>query len=305
MQVANLTHSRLRAFWRPAPGSPPFRALPAHPRCISVTVDSPWTVTSVGGGHSPLVIHVPHSGTSVPDDVRRDLLLDDAELAAEIGKMTDWHTDRIALDALTRAGVPATVFTNRASRLVVDPERFVGDDEPMAAIGMGPVYHSTSGLQPLRHPDPARDQQMLDEWFHPYAAAFTELVDRTLSRYGRVVIVDLHSYPKLPSPYELAPDSFRPGICVGTDPHHTPNAVRDAAFGSFSGTAGGVALDTPFAGTYVPLAHLGRTPEVTSVMIEIRRDLYQVEPGGPLHGGYDTVVGAVGNFLSAVVRIGT
>jgi hypothetical protein len=39
-------------------------------------------------------------------------------------------------------------------------------------------------------------------------------------------------------------------------------------------------------------------------MIEIRRDLYQEEPGGPLHDGYKTVVSGLVKFLSKAVWFG-
>jgi N-formylglutamate deformylase len=255
-------------------------------------------------GPSPLVIHVPHSSTRIPDDVHADLLLDDAELDAELKRMTDWDTNDIAYVALHRSGLDARVVENAYSRLVVDPERFIGDEEPMAAIGMGPVYHSTSDLRLLRAPDPARDEALLDEYFRPYTQAFSNVVNQVLSECGRVFIVDLHSFPSLPLPYELDQTALRPGICIGTDPFHTPDVLHDAAVESFAGVPEGVALNTPFSGTYVPLEHLGRTPEVSSVMIEIRRDLYQVEAGGPRHEGFRDVITDLVRFLSKAVWIG-
>jgi N-formylglutamate deformylase len=94
----------------------------------------------------------------------------------------------------------------------------------------------------------------------------------------------------------------RPGICVGTDPAHTPEGLRVAAFDTFGDHPGGVAENTPFGGCYVPLKHLGRTLNVWSVMIEVRRDLYQQEPGGRLHGGYEEVTDRLSGFLSAIVH---
>ena len=263
------------------------------------TVGAGWNITGVGTGSSPLVVHVPHSATWLPDVERNDLLLDDAALEAELKNITDWFTDRIAFDGLAGAGVPATVFANTASRLLVDPERFLGDDEPMLAVGMGAVYQSTSGRQPLRSPDSQRDQRLLDSWFHPYTAAFTDLVDKTLAAHGRAVIVDLHSFPSKPLPYELDQGARRPSICLGADPFHAPPAVLNQATAIFEGAGWDVAQNTPFSGSYMPLKHLGRTREVVSVMVEIRRDLYQVEPGGPVHGGYGDLVEHLSHLFRA------
>jgi N-formylglutamate amidohydrolase len=252
-------------------------------------------------GPSPLIIHVPHASTVIPDHVRADLLLDDDELDLQLKKMTDWHTDDIANYVLVRAGLEARVIENKFSRLVIDPERFLGDEEPMAAIGMGAVYHSTADLTPLCLSDPARDDALIDEYFRPYARTFTDTVNQVLDDCGRVVINDLHSFPSEPLPYEFDQEALRPGICIGTDPSHTPGALVDMAIESFTGVPGGIALNTPFAGTYVPLEHLGRTAQVSSIMIEIRRDLYQEEPGGPPHEGYRTVVSGLVKFLSKAV----
>ena len=258
-----------------------------------------WGVSRLGES-APLIVHVPHAGTLVPPEERARLLLDDARLALELRRMTDWHTDRLAVDALELAGVAGAVFVNSASRLVVDPERLTDDVEPMAAIGMGRVYLVTSQLHPLRHADPSDDQRLLARWFEPYTRAFARLVDETLDEQGQVTIVDLHSFPSEPLPYEPDPLAERPGVCIGTDPDHTPLAVATAALSAFAGIKDGVAENTPFAGTYVPLDHWRRTREVVSIMIEVRRDLYLQEPGGPLQEGYDTVVAGLARFLLAL-----
>ncbi len=260
-----------------------------------------WKVTDVGEGSSPLVVHVPHSSTWLPDDERTGLLLDDAALDAELRLMTDWHTDRIALDALNAKGLSGKVFVNNVSRLVVDPERFLDETEPMETIGMGAVYRLSSDLSPLRRPDPVERKRLLDAYFFPYARAFTGLVDQTLTDFGEVVIVDLHTFPSSALPYEVDQGALRPGICVGTDAYHTSADLIEAAFDAFAGMPGGVAEDAPFSGTYIPLKHWRRTPAVRSMMIEVRRDLVQAEPGGPVHEGYDEVVERMGGFLRTLV----
>lgn len=252
------------------------------------------------GSPSALIVHVPHSATWIPIAERRAILLGDDALDAELALMTDWYTDRLAFDALDAAGVGATVFVNRASRLLVDPERFPDDTEVMASVGMGAVYTATSHRQPLRHPDPVEDRLLLDRWFHPYAAAFTALVDDTLAEWGQAVIVDLHSYPSVALAYEIHPDKPRPGVCIGTDSFHTPAWLLREAEKAFDGVDGGVALDTPFEGTYVPLAHYGKNDAVVSIMVEVRRDLYMEEPGGEATIGWDDVVAGLAKLITAI-----
>ena len=249
---------------------------------------------------SPLLVHVPHASTAIPAEVRADLLLDDAALDAELDAMTDWYTDRLAADALERSGVVAVVVRNPHSRLVIDPERFPDEREVMRSRGMGAVYTRTSALDPLRRPDPAAEQVLLDRYFHPYARALAGHVAAAVDAFDRCVLVDLHSYPSLALPYELDPDAARPGVCIGTDPVHTPSALREAVAGAFAGVRGGVAVDTPFAGTYVPLDRYGSDLRVSSVMVEIRRDLYLDEPSTIDPAGFDDLVGRLATLFTTL-----
>jgi len=268
-------------------------------------VDDSWTIESIGSGSSPLIIHVPHSATWIPDSERSNRVLDDTEFDGELARITDRFTDRMALDALTRAGSSAAVFINRASRLLIDPERFLGVDEPMLRVGMDPVYVETSLRGLLRRPDPVGPDHLIERYFRPYAAAFTDLVDQALATHGRADIIDLRSFPKDALPYELDPNADRPGICIGTDPFHTPPDIESAVLEAFTAAAWDVGTNSPFGGTYVPLAHLDRTPNVRSVMIEVRRDLYQMEPGGPVHSGYEMVVDHLAALIHRLAQPGT
>lgn len=223
-----------------------------------------------GAPESPVVVHVPHGATEIPSDVRRDLLLDDAELAAELEAMTDAGTELIGRLAAGLPRVRPWLAINRFSRLVVDPERFPDDREEMLRAGMGAVYTRTSTGRPLR-PVTVDRTALLDTYYRPYGEAMADLVDQRLTSAGRAVIIDLHSYPRDPLPYELHPERRRPMICVGIDPFHTPDALREATVATFS-PLGGVVIDEPFAGCYIPLRQYRRTLRVTGVMIELRRD---------------------------------
>ena len=39
------------------------------------------------------------------------------------------------------------------------------------------------------------------------------------------LIIDGHSFPALPLPYELNQRAFRPDFCIGTDDFHTPEEL--------------------------------------------------------------------------------
>ncbi|MGW5615995.1 N-formylglutamate amidohydrolase [Streptomyces sp. NPDC003877] len=260
------------------PAVPPFELLP-------------------GAGGSPVILHVPHSARALPDDVRAGIALDDEALARELDHITDAHTARLAEAAAARAAVPPWRFVNRLSRLVVDPERFPDEREEMRSVGMGAVYTRTTHGAPLRPAD-TDPGPLVERYFRPYARAMTTAVADRLAATGRAVIIDVHSYPSRRLPYELHGEGPRPPVCLGTDAFHTSAALLEAAREAFGETG----LDSPFSGTYVPLEFHGSQPRVQALMVEIRRDTYMTEPGGPAGPGLERLAGALAGLVDAVSR---
>ncbi len=224
---------------------------------------------------SPVVMHVPHAATWIEPSVRADILLSDAELAAELAAITDAITDVVAERAAAAASMRPWILVNRTSRLVVDPERFPDEREELNKVGMGAVYERTTTGAVLRRPTPAERQALIDDYFTPYAEGIAQLVRDRLAEVGTVTILDVHSYPQVPNPYELHVDQRRPEVCVGTDELHTPTELREQTLAAMRAAAptGDVGLDAPFWGCYVPLDQYGTNPAVRAVMVEIRRDV--------------------------------
>lgn len=95
----------------------------------------------------------------------------------------------------------------------------------------------------MRIDDPAERDRLIADVFVPYADAFAAEVDRILDREGRCTVIDIHSYAKEPLPYELD-QALRPGVCIGTDPFHTPSNIVDAVRAAFSEIGAPVLLNT-------------------------------------------------------------
>lgn len=274
---------------------------------------TPGSFELLPGAHdSPVILHVPHSSRRIPAPVRAGIALDDASLASELDHITDAHTAELAAAAARAAGVTPWRFVNRLSRLVVDPERFPDEREEMLSVGMGAVYTRTTHRAPLRPPD-LDPRPLIDRYFHPYAQAMTAAVADRLAVAGRAVVVDVHSYPTARLPYELHGDGPRPPICLGTDAFHTPpglvalaeKAFREKAFEEKAFEEKGfgeVGIDSPFSGAYVPLRFHGEDPRVTALMVEIRRDTYMTEPGGPAGPGLARLALALATLVDAVSR---
>ncbi|MEU0335427.1 N-formylglutamate amidohydrolase [Streptomyces sp. NPDC006193] len=251
-----------------------------------------------GAAGSPVLLHVPHSARAVPPDVRAGIVLGDAALERELDHITDAHTAELAERAAALAGLTPWRFVNRLSRLVVDPERFPDEREEMLAVGMGAVYTRTTHLGELR-PAGADPEPLLARYFRPYAEAMARAVAGRLAATGRAVVIDVHSYPAEPLPYELHATGPRPPVCLGTDAFHTPPELVGAARTAFAG-CGGTELDSPFAGTYVPLEFHGEDARVHALMVEIRRDTYMTEPGGPAGPGLGRLAAALAALVDAL-----
>ncbi len=230
----------------------------------------------------PLIVHVPHSSVAIPEEWRRGILLSDGELAAELLAMTDHMTEALFNAAPSLGGV---AFVNRTSRLVCDPERFAQDrDEPMADKGMGAVYVRTSHGLPLRAALRDRDgvevspdrASIMEALYWPYTTALAARVASFLGSHDRCMIVDGHSFPSTPFPYE-DPERDRPEICIGFDPFHAPEQLVDALESYCRARGRSIGRNTPFGGSYVPYVHYLRDARVSSVMLEVRRDLYMDE----------------------------
>lgn len=263
-----------------------------------MTAQPAFEVVAPAGAGIPVIAHVPHAATAIPDAVRAELLIDDEELAGELIRLTDWHTDEL-FAGLAAHG--ASLFLNRLSRLVFDPERFLDvAREQTESRGQGLIYTLGSLGQPLREASAEQRTETIETLYRPYHAALDAAVGGLLERFGRCTIIDCHSFPSvaLPSELDQAPD--RPDICIGTDASHTPPALATALVSAFTQEGLRVQLDRPFAGTFVPGGFYERELRVHSVMIEVRRGLYLDERTGERGPGFGSVRAAVERAVASV-----
>ena len=251
-----------------------------------------------GDSESKVILHVPHSATFIPDEVRKNILLSDQELKAELDEMTDTLTEAIALKTAAISGKKPWLFINNFSRLVIDPERFPDEREAMNAVGMGAVYQKTSIGTQLRKPDPVAEKQLLEAYFHPYSESLSDLVAQRFAALGEVTLVDVHSYRVNQHPNAINHGQLRPPICIGADSFHTPEWLIEAAQSAFS-IIGENYINQPYSGTYVPLSFYEKETKITSVMMETRADTFLTEELAP-HDGFETVAEALANLVDSI-----
>lgn len=220
-----------------------------------------------------VVFHVPHDSTLVPQGARGQFLLNDESLSAEMNLMTDHFTHDLFVHSQQQVVVRSPV-----SRLVVDVERFEDDTlELMAKRGMGVVYTVTSSLNPLRRRlTDAEKCELIEKYYRPHHVALDLAAAQSLAGYGHCLIVDCHSFPNEPLPYELYDDAVgdRPDICIGTDDFHTPVKLMNEFVKAFTRMGWRVGVNTPFSGAMVPNKFYRKDPRVMAIMVEVNRGLY-------------------------------
>lgn len=244
------------------------------------------------------ILHIPHASRFIPGEVRPAIVLSDQELEAELLRMTDAYTDTLYAPPDGRFTAVQFPF----SRLVVDPERFPDDAaEPMVSRGMGVIYTHTSQGKRLRNPPtPQGREHYLQSYYWPHHRRLESAVDDALTAHGRACIVDCHSFPARPSPYELHQSPDRPDICIGTDAYHTPRELFDRIMEQFQGYGFSIEVDRPFAGALVPLSRYQKDRRVASIMIEYNRRLYMDETTGARNASFGELTRITHEVLTAL-----
>ena len=220
-----------------------------------------------------IVLHIPHASKHIPDKYLKYFTLSKKDLEIELLKMTDHFTDE--LFDISYSNIHQLKFL--LSRLLVDVERFEEDElEPMFKVGMGCIYEKTHDGKSLKLVKDIKDE-LINKFYKTHHENFTKIVDAKLKQSNKVLIIDCHSFPKHPLPYELNQAMDRPEICIGTDDFHTSEKLKESFGQLFEELNFTVKYNEPFKGSIVPLKFYNKDKRVQSVMIELRRDLYMNE----------------------------
>ncbi|WP_260432574.1 N-formylglutamate amidohydrolase [Burkholderia sp. Bp9140] len=189
--------------------------------------------------------------------------LSDQEVAAISGQRnTDWFLNDL-YSFLPGMGITTILATH--SRYVVDVNR----DPNLVAPGAwsdSPITLSTYAGEAiyLHEPTAAEAVGRITSFHRPFHQRLEAEVDAMVENFGRVLVLDLHSF--------MGPTTF--DVCLGNGGHCTTSvqtfqtffaAYRDAGFS--------VGDNTPFRGGYI-VRHYGRRSNVETLMIELRYPNY-------------------------------
>ena len=271
--------------------------------------DPPFTELSSCGPAVPIVLSSPHSGTLCPAETARLLRVSVEELRA----LEDGPLDRLAA-AGARAGAAALcacyarafIDLNR-DPAELDPELLAGGSHRLALVasvraraGLG-VIPSRLGSSPLwrrpLRPEEVEARLALGWW--PYHRRLRELLAARRSRFGTVLLLDIHS---MPTEVTLARGRRALDAVIG-DCHGRTCALDlvrevEAALG---GAGLVVARNTPYAGGYITETYGRPADGVHALQIEWRRSLFMDEGTGAPTAGLATLAALV---EALVTRLG-
>ncbi len=243
-----------------------------------------------------IVLHIPHSSKRIPDEYIRFFNLSTKDLQIELLKMTDHFTDEL----FDICNIHLLKFP--ISRLLVDVERFEIDElEPMSKVGMGCIYEKTHDGKSLKNIELIK-HKLIKKYYKKHHEKFTKIVETMLEEHNKVLIVDCHSFPKYPLPYELIQNMVRPEICIGTDDFHTSKRLKLLFEEIFKNLNFSVKTNNPFKGSIVPLKFYKKDKRVQSVMIEVRRDLYMDEISGGKNQDFKLIQNKLTHVINKVFK---
>ncbi len=216
-------------------------------------------------GIADIIITGDHAGNAVPPELE-DLGLPPAELARHIG----WDIGAAGVARKLAKRLGATAVLARVSRLVIDPNRPLGEPESIPPVSDGSPI---PGNQNLSAADRAARAA---KYFHPYHAAVDNQIER-LRRAGRApAVLCMHSFtPQLaqsgrPRPWHI-------GVMSSFD-----RELADYLIAAFSAKDGLVVGDNePYSGIthgYAQKRH-GLAQMLPHAQLEIRQDLIADDAG--------------------------
>ncbi|MFT3975976.1 MAG: N-formylglutamate amidohydrolase [Sphingomonas bacterium] len=223
---------------------------------------------------SPVVISVPHAGRDYPFALRANLRVPAEMLAV----LEDRHIDAVALAARGAE----TLFVQRVGRAWIDlnraeHERDSGIDDGAPAGHPSPKVRGGLGIVPRRT---ARTGELWQRRFpaeeiaariaadhRPYHAALSHALERARARFGRAVLLDLHSMPPIPGSGARFVTGDRFGRACGVRFIRRAEAVIARA---------GLhcVRNAPYAGGHILERHGNPAAHIHAIQLELDRSLY-------------------------------
>ncbi len=242
---------------------------------------SSFHVREAGTKEVPVVVSIPHCGIYVPEAIRATF----ASSSIRSLPQTDWHLHRLC-EILPSMGI--TTIYGTYSRYVADIDTAADEVDPHHAGAPLFVPLKAPGGEDIyaKPPTPQDIQTRRELVYAPYHARLNELLQSRITRFGSVVLVDLHSF----SSRSVADAGRNPAqVYVGDDGGRAnPGWLTGAARHGFTHAGLSVSRNGLLRGDYI-VKHYGDLPRVSALYIGLRWDLYldeQHPDRTPTHAGF-------------------
>jgi N-formylglutamate deformylase len=232
---------------------------------------------SIERGEEPLIVSLPHTGTTVPKELLPSYCSPWLTL-----KDTDWHIEKLYCFA---ASIGATVIRTQISRSVIDVNRepsgaslYPGQTTtelcPTTTFDGEALYHDGKG------PYAEEIERRKRLWFTPYHQAISKEIARLRQRHPNVVLYDCHSIRSImPRLFDGELPVFNIGTNGGASTHPALTRKIDilCAASGMSHVVNG-----RFRGGYITRHHGKPEAGVHAVQMELACRAYLREPTGPV-----------------------
>lgn len=240
---------------------------------------------------SRVVFASPHSGRVYPAAFLAASVLDEVSLRSSEDAFVDLLLDRAPEHGapLLSSEVPrAYVDFNRAAD-ELDPALIAGAPRaglnPRIASGLGVVARVVANGRAIYRGKLTMDEarRRIDNYWRPYHAALSGLLERQHRRFGQVILCDVHSMPHEALNGHVARGAARPDVVIGDRWGASCRAeVMEQVEAVLRGAGLKVARNAPFSGAYVAQQYGQPSQGKHALQLELDRALYldeeRVEP---------------------------
>ncbi len=232
---------------------------------------------------SAVVFASPHSARVYPPDLLAASVLEPTALRSSEDAFVDCFL-RAASPAgapVLLGGVPRAYVDYNRDATELDPALIAGVPthglNPRISSGLGVIPRVVAGGRAIyRGKIPrAEAERRLREFWHPYHAKLEALMRAQCERFGRAILLDMHSMPRDAVSMNRQHTSLRPDIVLGDRFGAAAHAsVTEAVAKIFTAAGLRVARNSPFAGAYITQRHGIPARGQHAIQIEIDRGLY-------------------------------
>lgn len=220
----------------------------------------------------PLIISVPHCGTSFPEELS-DYFVDSKKAAPDD---TDWYVHDL-YNFASELGI--TIIHARYSRWVIDLNR-TPDSEPLYNDGRiitaltpatdffgDDIYVSSDAI-----PDQIETERRLEKYYWPYYNKLEELLESRLNSFGKVLLWDAHSIRHhVPT---IRKDIFPDMILGDNDEKSAHKSLIDTAFNNLQNGPYHVNHNNPFKGGHITRYFGNPDRNIHALQLEMNKILY-------------------------------